>query len=92
MISNYNDEEPQPGPRGMAVIIGRRLTIRGFIVSDKPKACEEYVAKAIQWLEEGKLKYRETIVEGVENAPQAFIDLLKGRNTGKQIVRLSDAD
>ena len=91
MISNYNDEEPQPGPRGMAIIIGRRLTIRGFIVTDKPKACEEYVVKAIQWLEEGKLKYRETIVEGVENAPQAFIDLLKGRNTGKQIVRLSDA-
>jgi len=75
----------------MAIIIGRRLTIRGFIVTDKPKACEEYVVKAIQWLEEGKLKYRETIAEGVENAPQAFIDLLKGRNTGKQIVRLSDA-
>jgi hypothetical protein len=76
----------------MAIIIGRRLTIRGFVVTDKPKACEEYLVKAIQWLEEGKLKYRETIVEGVENAPQAFIDLLKGRNTGKQIVRLSDAD
>jgi NADPH-dependent curcumin reductase CurA len=89
MISNYNDAEPQPGPRGMAVIIGRRLTIQGFIVTDDPKACEEYVVKAVQWLEEGKLKYRETIVEGVENAPQAFIDLLKGRNTGKQIVRLS---
>jgi len=89
MISNYNDEEPQPGPRGMAVIIGRRLTIQGFIVTDDPKACEEYVVKAIQWLEEGKLKYRETIIEGVENAPEAFIDLLKGRNTGKQIVRLS---
>ena len=92
MISNYNDAEPQPGPRGMAVIIGRRLTIQGFIVTDDPKACEEYVVKAIQWLEEGKLKYRETIVEGVENAPQAFIDLLKGRNTGKQIVRLSDEE
>jgi len=92
MISNYNDAEPQPGPRGMAVIIGRRLTIQGFIVTDHPKACEEYVVKAIQWLEEGKLKYRETIVEGVENAPQAFIDLLKGRNTGKQIVRLSDEE
>lgn len=92
MISNYNDEELQPGPRGMGIIIGRRLTIRGFIVTDEPKACEEYVAKAIQWLEEGKLKYRETIVEGVENAPQALIDLLKGRNIGKQIVRLSAAD
>jgi NADPH-dependent curcumin reductase CurA len=61
-------------------------------VTDEPKACEEYVVKAIQWIEEGKLKYRETIAEGVENAPQAFIDLLNGRNVGKQIVQLSDAN
>lgn len=92
MIADYNLEEPQPGPRGMMLIIGRRLTIRGFIVSDHPKWCEEYVRKAIGWLQEGKLNYRESIVEGVENAPQAFIDLLKGRNTGKQIVQLAQPD
>ncbi len=74
MIADYNLEEPQPGPRGMMLIIGRRLTMRGFIVSDHPEACEEYVGKAIGWLQEGKLKYRESITEGVENAPQAFID------------------
>jgi len=90
MIADYNIEEPQPGPRGMMIFIGRRLTMRGFIVSDHPKWCEEYVRKAIGWLQEGTLKYRESIVEGVENAPRAFIDLLKGRNTGKQIVQLSD--
>jgi NADPH-dependent curcumin reductase CurA len=89
MISAYNDAEMQPGPRGMMVMIGRRLTMRGFIVTDDPKACEEYVAKAIGWIEDGKLKYRETVAEGVENAPQAFIDLLQGGNTGKQIVALS---
>jgi len=92
MIADYNIDEPQPGPRGMMLVIGRRLTIRGFIVSDHPKWCDEYVRKAIGWLQEGKLNYRETIAEGVENAPQAFIDLLKGRNTGKQIVQLADAD
>ncbi len=92
MIADYNLEEPQPGPRGMMLIIGRRLTIRGFIVTDHPEECEEYVGKAIGWLQEGKLTYRESIAEGVESAPQAFIDLLKGRNTGKQIVQLSDAD
>jgi NADPH-dependent curcumin reductase CurA len=92
MVAEYNLEEPQPGPRGMILMIGRRLTIRGFIVTDHPEACDEYVKKAIRWLQQGKLRYRESIVEGVENAPQAFIDLLKGRNTGKQIVQLSDID
>ena len=90
MISNYNDEELQPGPRGMTVIIGRRLTIQGFIVTDHLEVGKEYVSKAIQWLAEGKLKYHETIAEGIENAPSAFIDLLQGKNIGKQIVRLAD--
>jgi len=89
MIADYNIDEPQPGPRGMMLMIGRRLTMRGFIVSDHPKWCEEYVGKAIGWLQQGKLAYRESIAEGVENAPQAFIDLLRGRNIGKQIVQLS---
>ena len=92
MIADYNVEEPQPGPRGMMLMVGRRLTMRGFIVTDHPEACEEYVGKAIGWLAEGKLKYRESIAEGIENAPQAFIDLLQGRNYGKQIVLLSAAD
>lgn len=89
MISSYNDKEPPPGPRGMMLMIARRMTMRGFIVTDHPEACEAYVAKAIGWIAEGKLKYRETVAEGVENAPQAFIDLLKGGNTGKQIVQLA---
>jgi len=89
MISNYNDEQLKPGPRGMMSIIGRRLTIRGFIVTDHPEACQEYVARASAWLAEGKLTYHETIADGIENAPTAFIDMLKGRNTGKQIVQLS---
>lgn len=90
MISSYNDKEPQPGPRGMTVIIGRRLKIHGFIVSDHPDACQEYVTKATGWVKEGKLIYRESVAEGVENAPQAFIDMLKGGNIGKQIVQLAD--
>ena len=90
MIANYNDEKLQPGPRGMMAIIGKRLTIRGFIVSDHPKACGEFISKAANWIAEGKLKYRETVAEGIENAPTAFIDLLHGRNIGKQIVRLAD--
>ena len=90
MISNYNDERLEPGPRGMAVVIGRRLTIRGFIVTDDRDACLEYVRKAKGWLAEGRLHYRETVAEGIENAPQAFIDMLRGKNVGKQVVRLAD--
>lgn len=90
MISNYNDEKPQPGPRGMMSIIGKRLSIRGFIVHDHPKACAEFIGKAAGWIADGKLNYRETIAEGVENAPAAFISMLKGGNIGKQIVRLAD--
>ena len=88
MISSYNDENPPPGPRGMMLMIARRLRMQGFIVTDYPEACEAYVAKAIGWMAEGKLNYRETVADGVENAPQAFIGLLKGGNIGKQIVQL----
>ncbi|HLU05095.1 MAG TPA: NADP-dependent oxidoreductase [Woeseiaceae bacterium] len=90
MVSNYNDEKSEPGPRGMMSIVAKRLTIRGFIVTDHPDACREYVAKASGWLREGKLKYRETVTQGIENAPSAFIDMLKGRNIGKQIVQLDE--
>jgi hypothetical protein len=90
MIANYNDDKNEPGPRGMMTIIGKRLTLRGFIVADHPEVCREYVSKASVWLAEGRLRYRETIAQGIENAPSAFIDMLKGRNIGKQIVQLSE--
>ena len=89
MISHYNDEQLQAGPRGMMVIIGRRLRIQGFIVTDHPEACQEYAVKAAGWLAEGKLQYRETIAQGIESAPGAFIAMLKGGNTGKQLVQLA---
>jgi hypothetical protein len=88
LIEKWRAEQP-PGPRGMMLMIGRRLTMRGFIVTDHPDASEEYISKAIGWIADGKLVYRETIAVGIENAAQAFIDMLQGGNTGKQIVRLS---
>jgi NADPH:quinone reductase len=89
MVANYNDERAEPGPRGMMSVIGKRLTIRGFIVTDHPDACKQYVAKAAQWLAEGKLNYRENVVEGLENAPAAFVDMLKGNKVGKQVVQVA---
>ena len=89
MVANYNDERAEPGPRGMMSVIGKRLTIRGFIVTDHPDACKQYVAKAAQWLAEGKLRYRENVVQGLENAPVAFIDMLQGNKVGKQVVQVA---
>ena len=89
MISDYNNKKMAPGPRGMMVIIQRRLKLQGFIVFDNPARNMEFVQKAAGWLAEGKLKYRETVNEGLENAPAAFIGMLKGENFGKQIVKIS---
>ncbi len=88
MISDYNSKDMAPGPRGMGIIIQRRLKIQGFIVFDNPKLNMKFVQKAVGWLAEGKLKYRESVVEGLENAPSAFIGMLKGENFGKQIVKI----
>ena len=90
MISNYNDANLQPGPRGMMIIIGRRLRIQGFIVTDHFDEFPTWVAAASGWLAEGKLTYRESVREGIESAPEAFIGMLKGENTGKQIVQLAE--
>lgn len=92
LISSYNAtlEDLPPGPRNMAVLVGRSVKLQGFIVFNYPELCKEWVQVGAGWLKEGKLKYRESVAEGVENAPQAFIDVLKGNNFGKQVVKLAD--
>ncbi len=87
-ISQYNSTEPTPGPRNLAVAIGKQLTIRGFLVSGQRQHAAEFAEKMAGWLADGTVRYDETIVDGLENAPQAFIDLLDGANTGKMLVRL----
>ncbi len=90
MIAQYNDEEPAPGPRTLISVIPKRLLIQGFIVSDHPGRMADFLRDVGGWLKEGKVKYRETVVEGIENAASAFIGLLQGENTGKMLVRLAD--
>ena len=88
MISVYNATEPAPGPRNMAMIIGKRLTLRGFIVFDHEDLRPAFEAEVGQWLAEGKIVWRETVVDGIDNAVNGFRDLLAGANTGKMLIRL----
>src|SRR5436190_16942242 len=88
MISEYNDTTPRPGPNLMSVV-RKRLRIQGFIVSDDWQRYGEFRAVAAPLVKSGQLRYREDIVEGIDNAPAAFIGLLQGKNFGKLLVRLS---
>ncbi|WP_067491385.1 NADP-dependent oxidoreductase [Actinomadura hibisca] len=87
-ISQYNATGPVPGPDNLALAVGKRLTLRGFIVSDHGDLMGEYAARASEWLREGKLRSEETVVDGLDNAVDAFLGLLRGSNTGKMLVRL----
>ncbi|MER6594141.1 NADP-dependent oxidoreductase [Micromonospora purpureochromogenes] len=88
MIAQYNDTEPPAAPRNLAMVIGKRLTLRGFLVSDHGNLREQFVRDVSGWLRDGKLTYDETIVDGIENAPEAFLGLLRGENLGKMLVRV----
>jgi NADPH-dependent curcumin reductase CurA len=85
-IATYN--EATPGPRNMMMIIGKRLTIKGFIVSDFEPQRATFEAEIGALLATGSLKARETSVHGIENAPAAFLSLFAGANTGKMLVTL----
>jgi len=89
MISQYNASEAVPGPRNMALIVGRRLRIQGFIVSDHPERNADFYRDMAGWMAEGKIHWEETILEGIENAPDAFLGLFSGQNLGKMLVKLS---
>jgi hypothetical protein len=87
-ISVYNDVEPRPGPRNLPFVIGKRLTIRGFIVTDHLDETPAFLAELVPELRSGRLKAKETVVEGIENAPRAFLEMLRGANVGKMVVRV----
>jgi NADPH-dependent curcumin reductase len=89
LISTYNATSPPPGPSWRALLTNRVL-VKGFIVSDHLDRMPAFLADAAAWLREGKLKYREDVVEGLDNAPAAFIGLLEGKNFGKLLVRVGD--
>ncbi|WP_433332192.1 NADP-dependent oxidoreductase [Spirillospora sp. CA-294931] len=85
MVGEYN--APVPGPRNLYVAVKKRLTLRGVLVSDHLDRFPEYIGKAAGWLADGTLHTEETVVDGFERAPEAFLGVLKGANTGKMLVR-----
>ena len=87
-IALYNATEPMPGPTNIGLVITKRLVLRGFIIIDHQDRLPDMIADVSRWLADGKLSHAETVVDGLENAPAAFINLLRGANTGKMIVRL----
>jgi NADPH-dependent curcumin reductase CurA len=88
MISIYNDTTPKPGPRNMAYIVGKRIKMQGFIVSDFLDMREQFFTDMTQWVKSGAVKSEETVENGIDNAPKAFLNLFAGANTGKMLVKL----
>ena len=86
-IANYNDTAPA-GPRNIGFAITKRLTLRGFIIFDHMDREADMIADVTGWLRDGKLQHAETVIDGLEHAPDAFLSLLRGGNTGKMVVRL----
>jgi len=89
MISAYNATEAQPAPRNLAQIIGKQLTLRGFLVTPHYDLYSTFVQEIGGYLASGEMKFDETVVDGIDAAPDAFMGLLAGQNTGKMIVKLA---
>ncbi|MFF7725381.1 NADP-dependent oxidoreductase [Streptomyces sp. NPDC008001] len=89
-VSQYNEQDGATGPQQLMQAIAKGITLRGFLVSEFGGLRDEFLTRVGRWLAEGRITYRETVVNGLENAPAAFIDMLRGANTGKMLVRISD--
>ena len=89
MISEYNNTDLGKGVRGLVMAVGKSLTLRGFIVSNHTDMQAAFVKDLAGWVAEGKFKHVETVKEGIEAAPEAFLGLFKGENLGKMLVKLS---
>ncbi|HSE07970.1 MAG TPA: NADP-dependent oxidoreductase [Nocardioidaceae bacterium] len=87
-IGQYNATEPATAPRNLWQVVTKRLKLQGFIVSDHNDLAQEYLTTAAGWIREGRLKFRETYVEGLDRAVDGFLDLHRGANIGKMLVRL----
>lgn len=88
MISQYNDTEPTPGPNNLIYMVGKSLKMQGFIVSNHFDLLPDFIRDMTKWISEGKIKWEETVEEGIERAPHAFLNLFTGGNMGKMLVKV----
>ncbi|MEZ5492677.1 MAG: NADP-dependent oxidoreductase [Gammaproteobacteria bacterium] len=88
MIQTYNNAEPAPGPSNLMLIVGKKLRIQGFIVSDHLDMQEQFRKDMVEWIKAGKIKTRETVIDGLENTVDAFLALFSGANFGKMVVKV----
>jgi len=89
-ISQYNAQKLEQGPRLLWKLIEKQAKIEGFLVFQYVSQFREATQQLSEWIESGELKYRERIVDGLENAPRAFLEMLQGENIGKQLVKVSE--
>lgn len=88
MISLYNADKPVAGPDNLFLAISKRLRLQGFIISDHLNRHGQFISDMQQWISDGKISWKDTIVDGIENAPKAFVGLFKGENFGKMLIRV----
>ncbi|HEX7927173.1 MAG TPA: NADP-dependent oxidoreductase, partial [bacterium] len=89
-ISQYNNEKMEMGPRFLFHTIAKQMRIEGFLVFQFADRYREGLTKMAEWMKTGQLKYKESVVTGLENTPRAFMGMLKGENTGKQLVKVAE--
>jgi hypothetical protein len=89
MISQYNNTEPSPGPRNLIYVVGKSLKMQGFIVTQHADMRDQFLQDMAGWIAEGRIAWEETVHDGIDRAPQAFLGLFAGGNTGKMLVKLA---
>ncbi len=87
-IEHYNAAVPPPGPRTLTVAIGKRLTLKGFIVFDHIALRSRFVSDMVTWMRDGRVKWEETVFDGIERSVEAFLGLFSGANLGKMLVKI----
>jgi NADPH-dependent curcumin reductase CurA len=86
-VAGYNAASPEPGPN-LSIVNRKRLRLQGFIVSDHPRAFPLWRAQGAAWIRDGSLRWKEDVVQGLRQAPEAFIGLLAGKNFGKLVIAI----
>jgi len=87
-VARYNDAEPAPGPSNVFMVVTKRLRMQGYIITDHYDRFREFSERASEWVRDGRLRYRETVIDGIEQAPAAFLGLFRGENVGKMLVKV----